>query len=151
MLVELIPILLPHPTAGKSAADEQPLLLSRNHDAIATGMRAYWLLLSSLIAGCHVLTPMPGHITQNVTESKMEVVLEQHLKTGMSVSEVCAFLAKEDFSIDRQELIDSESSRLYLTRREQSDFWVHRDWTITLECKNNQLQHYSIKSTMTGP
>lgn len=114
-------------------------------------MRAYWLLLSGVMAGCHVLTPMPGHITQNVSESQMGVVLEQHLKPGMSVSEVCVFLAKEDFSVARQEQLGPESTRLYLTRREQSDFWVHRDWTITLECKNNQLQHYSIKSTMTGP
>jgi hypothetical protein len=114
-------------------------------------MRAFLLLIYGLSAGCHVLTPQPGHITHNLSESQMEVVLRLHLRPGMPISDACTFLKKEDFEIVHEERRNPESSNIIMTRREQVDFWVHQDWYITLECKNEQLQEYSIKLTFTGP
>lgn len=114
-------------------------------------MRPPAILLFCLLTGCHVISPLPGQLTQSVSEDQITGILEKHLKPGISVDEAHAFLRSEDF--ERRDENDSKSPicEIWYSRRDQVDFWIHQDWRLCLVCHGGKLQSFSLKSCLTGP
>jgi hypothetical protein len=109
------------------------------------------VLVCNLMAGCHVLSPMPGDLTRDLSQEQMTVAMEQHLKPGMTIDDARAFLKKEGYTVGNIDVAEANSESITFTRREQIDFWVHQDWTIKLDCHQGRVSSHSIKASLTGP
>jgi hypothetical protein len=104
------------------------------------------LLLTCLFAGCSAVGPLPGHFTQNLSQNQMTVVLDRHLKAGMPLEEVQAFLKKEEFTYVHAKESNPGVQALRYTRRDQLDFWEEQFWTVTVETSQGKLVRYTVKS-----
>lgn len=104
------------------------------------------LLLTCLFVGCSAVGPLPGHFTQNLSSDQMTVILDKHLKPGMPIEEVEAFLKKEEFTYVHTKERTPGVQTIRFIRRDQLDFWEEQFWAVTLEATQGKLARYTVKS-----
>ena len=105
------------------------------------------VLICCLFVGCSAVGPMPGHFTQDLSQSQMATVLDKYLKPGTPLEDAQAFMKREEFvHVHGQEVSPGIQSIRY-TRHDQTDFWSEQVWTVTLEVSQGKLTRYTVKGS----